>query len=183
MRVTLTLSVDVCITGGEPTVKQIEQATLEAQRRRPSLVWQQVVGRVERRALSVQPEGGLVVKGWESRTLLTAAGPVEFRRRRFLCRAEQKSLLVFDLRVGLGRWERSTPGAERLLAESSAEAGYAAAARIWSAARGGRVNAMTCWRSVHKRGRAMRRGGKGGALRGGGGRQHVSCGLAGWPRA
>ena len=95
------------------------------------------------------------MKSVEARTLLTSSGPVRFRRRRFASEADGGSVLVFDLRAGLERWRRTTAAADRMLAETAAEATYSAASEFWARAWGESPSAMLVWRATQRVGSGL----------------------------
>ena len=150
MRVTVTQMLE--IPDLDVSVKSIEEAVARAARGFPSAAWQAAVHCVETRAASQHPAGSFRLKACEPRTLWTTSGPVTFRRRRFVSEDEQRSFLLFDLRVGLRPRRRTTAGADRLLAETAAEATYSAAARFWARAWGEAPSAMAVWRATQRAG-------------------------------
>ncbi len=156
MRIVVTLVSE--IPDRDVSVKSIEQASLAAWREFPSRFWREAVRAVEARALAQHPPGRRTVKCWEERTLLTAAGPVTFRRRRFSDEAEERSFLLFDMRVGLAPYQRTTAAAERLLAETAAEASYAQSARflerLWGGGEG--PSPMKVWTATQRVGGELR---------------------------
>jgi len=152
MRVTVTLVLD--LPAEEVSVKNIERCISEATSKFISLAWQRMVSVVEERAIKQHPNGGLVVKGWEKRSLWTSSGLVELKRRRFFSKADNCTLLLFDKRIGLHPWQRRTDLAEEIMAEAAAEIpGYKMAAkslgRVWNHM----PSPMLLWRAVQDIGR------------------------------
>jgi hypothetical protein len=155
MRVNVTLALE--IPDHEVSVKSIDDVVREAVPEFVSAAWQQWARAVEEQAQRVHPAGALRVKSWEARTLWTMAGLARFKRRRFEVAGERRSLLLFDLRTGLKGWQRSTPGAERLMAEAAADVpGYALAARSLGRCWGEAPGAMQVWAAVQRVGRQLR---------------------------
>ena len=154
MRVTVTLAINV--PGEDLTVKSIEEAVAHAQRKFSNMVWQAFVSKVESAAKKQYPPGKLKVKAWEERTLLTMSGPVKFQRHRFECVAEDKSILLFDMRVGLKPYQRVTEAVEERLAETAGEVSYAKSARFWTKAWMSRISPMAVWHSTQRVGRKIR---------------------------
>jgi hypothetical protein len=81
----------------------------------------------------------------------TTAGPVRFKRRRFLSANDEGSLMLFDMRVGLTARQRTTAAADLLMAEAAADIpGYQMAAnslgRLW----GEKPSAMLVWSAVQR---------------------------------
>lgn len=149
MRVTVTLALE--IPDHQVSVKSIERCVGEAMVRFRSEAWQQFAWAVEEQALAQRPPGALRVKGWERRSLWTTAGPVQFKRRRFLSANDQGTLRLFDMRVGLNAWQRTTAATDQLMAEAAADIpGYQMAAnslgRLW----GERPSAMLLWHAVQR---------------------------------
>jgi len=93
----------------------IDRGITEACRRFPSAALQKVVDLVERQAEAQDP-GRLRRKSTESRTLWLACGCAEFARRRYEDALEEKSYMLFDLRVGLKPRERVSAAARTLFA-------------------------------------------------------------------
>jgi len=137
------------------SVKSIEEAVSRAVGQFPSLVWQAAVAEVERRALSQHPEGSLRVCGWEERTLWTTSGPVRFKRRRFRSSSEERSFLLFDMRAGLRRRQRTTAAADQLLAQTAAECPYAVAGRFYGRVWGEPPSPMLVWHAAQRVGRGL----------------------------
>jgi len=156
MPVTVTVAVTFDIPEEDLTVKCIEGAVARAEEKFRDMAWQDVVTRVESAAMEEYPAGKLRVKGWEDRTLLTMSGPVKIRRRRFESEADERSFLLFDRRVGLERYQRTTGCAYEKMAETASEVSYGKAARFWGKAWESRVSAMAVWRSTQQVGREMR---------------------------
>ena len=119
MRVTVTLALE--IPDYEVSVKSIDECVAEAMPRFACEAWQKFVWAVEERARRQHRLGDLRVKSRECRSLWTSGGQVRFWRRRFISEADEHSLLLFDLRVGLGRWQRTTELAEKKMAEAAAD--------------------------------------------------------------
>jgi len=156
MRVTVTLTLDFDIPDGDLTVKCIEDAVAKGQSEFRDRAWQAAVTKVESEAIEQYPPGKLKVKAWEGRTLLTRSGPVKIRRRRFECAADEGSFLLFDRRVGLLRYQRTTVEAQEKMAETSSEVSYGKSARFWGRAWESCVSAMAVWRSTQRVGRKLR---------------------------
>jgi hypothetical protein len=149
MRVTVTLALD--IPDERVSVKSIEECVREAAGRFRSEAWQKWVWAVEEKARGEHPSGALRIKCWEGRSLWTTAGPVAFRRRRFLSREDGRSLLLFDMRVGLKPWQRTTMAADDLMSETAADIhGYQMAARSLDRTWGEGPSAMLVWQAVQR---------------------------------
>ena len=147
---------EVEIPDRELSVNSIERGIAEAAGRFPSAAWGALVRAVEARAREAYPPGRLRVKSVEDRTLWTVSGPVTFRRRRFEDPAEPRSFLLFDGRVGLEPWRRSTEAADRCFAETAAEMPYRVAARALARGWGEGPGPMTVWGATQRVGRALR---------------------------
>jgi hypothetical protein len=158
MLVTVTVAMTVDIPDGGLTVKCMEEAVARGLSEFRNQAWQGIVTRVEEAAMEQYPAGKMRVKAWEWRTLLTRSGPVAFRRRRFECEAEEKSILLFDVRTGLERYRRTTEAADEALANTSAETTYGRTARFWTSAWESRISTMTAWRSTQRVGGRIREG-------------------------
>jgi hypothetical protein len=149
MRVTVTLALE--IPDERVSVKGIEDCVLEAAGRFRSEAWQKFVWSVEEAALKQERSGTLRPKGWERRSLWTTAGPVAFRRRRFLSSEDGRSVLLFDMRVGLEPWQRTTVAADELMAEAAADIpGYQMAAESLGRTWGEGPSAMLVWQAVQR---------------------------------
>ena len=147
MRVTVTLALE--IPDHEVSVKSIDDCVFEAMPRFASEAWQKFVWEVEERALSQHRKGDLQVKSHEERKLWTSSGMVNFTRRRFTCGIEDKSLLLFDMRTGLGPWQRRTESANRIMAEAAAEIpSYRISARSLGRTWKRTPSPMLLWRAV-----------------------------------
>jgi hypothetical protein len=152
MRVTVTLALEIPDYG--VSVKSIDECVAEAMPRFASEAWQKFVWAVEERARGQHRFGELEVKSHECRTLWTSVGRVRFRRRRFISEADERSLLLFDMRVGIRPWQRRTKLAEEKMAEAAADIpGYEMSARslgrIWNRA----PSSMLVWHAVQEVGR------------------------------
>jgi hypothetical protein len=149
MRVTVTLTLE--IPDEQVSVKSIEECVGKAMIRLRSEAWQAFVTEVEARAMAQRPPGSLRVKSWESRSLWTTAGPVRFRRRRFLSANDEGSVRLFDRRVGLPANQRTTAGADQLMAEAAADIpGYEMAARSLGRVWGEKPSGMLLWWAVQR---------------------------------
>jgi len=149
MRVTVTLVLD--IPDEQVSVKSIEECVREASGRFRSEAWQKWVWAVEEKAQSEHPRGALRVKCWERRSLWTTAGPVGFKRRRFVSVVDDRSLLLFDMRMGLKPWQRTTAAADDLMAEAAADIpGYQMAAKSLGRTWGEQPSAMLVWSAVQR---------------------------------
>jgi len=147
--VTVTLALE--IPDHEVSVKSIDECVAEAMPGFACEAWQKFVWAVEERARGQHRLGDLRVKSRECRSLWTSGGQVRFWRRRFISEADEHSLLLFDLRVGLGRWQRTTELAEKKMAEAAAdipsyEMSARSLGRIWNRT----PSAMTVWQAVQK---------------------------------
>lgn len=140
------------------SVKSFEVAVSRAVREFPSLAWQAAVAEVEGRAMSQYGEGGLEVCGWEERTLWTHSGPVRFKRRRFRSAREDRSFLLFDLRLGLRPGQRTTEAADQLLAQAAAECPFAVAGRFYGRVWGQAPSPMLVWHATRRVGAVLRAG-------------------------
>jgi len=152
MRVTVTLALE--IPDHEVSVKSIDRCVAEAMSRFGSEAWQKFVWAVEECACKQHCPGNLQVKSHEQRTLWTSAGPVKFSRRRFISRPDGKSLLLFDMRVGLESWRRRTELAEMKMAEAAADIpGYEMSARSLGRSWNRAPSRMLVWHAVQSVGR------------------------------
>jgi hypothetical protein len=152
MRVTVTLALE--IPDERVSVKSIDECVAEAMPGFASQAWQKFVWGVEERARRQHRAGGLEVKSHEWRTLWTSVGRVRFKRRRFLSEADGRSVLLFDMRVGIRPWQRKTDLAEEKMAEAAADIpSYEMSARSlgrgWNRAPSG----MMVWHAVQAVGR------------------------------
>ncbi|MHC4250006.1 MAG: UPF0236 family transposase-like protein [Planctomycetota bacterium] len=144
---------------GDVTVKSIDRAVQQAWREFPSLAWQATVRAVE--AVAVRQNcGRLRVKSYQKRTLWTSAGNVAFRRRRFFYadRREEGSFHVFDMRVGLERYERFVPEAKETCAKlASIAPSYRKSSEIARLLLGDAPSDWTIWRRTQEEGERLRK--------------------------
>jgi hypothetical protein len=106
---------------------------------------------VEAQAIGQNRPGVLQAKGWERRSLWTTAGHVQFTRRRFWSADDGRSLLLFDMRVGLQAWQRTTSAADGLMAEAAADIpGYQMAAGSLGRTWGEGPSGMLVWHAVQR---------------------------------
>ncbi|MGD8241083.1 MAG: UPF0236 family protein [Armatimonadota bacterium] len=143
---------------GDVTVKSIDRAVRRAWQEFPSLAWQRAVSAVEATAVR-QDNGTLRVKGYEKRTLWTSAGFAEFRRRRFFYAdgREEGSFHVFDMRVGLEKYERFTPAAGETCAKlASISPSYRKASEITELLLGDAPSDWSIWTRTQDEGRRLR---------------------------
>lgn len=117
MRVVLTTHFE--IQDEQMNVNALEQVVAQAWREFPSQAWNAIAAQIEAQA-EHDHQGALKRKGRETRCLWTQAGLVKLQRQRYRHPAENKSFLLFDLRVGLERRQAGTQAAQMLFAQLAA---------------------------------------------------------------
>ncbi|MHC4505851.1 MAG: UPF0236 family transposase-like protein [Planctomycetota bacterium] len=143
---------------GDVTVKSIDHAVRRAWQEFPSLAWQRAVSAVEGIAVR-QNNGALRVKGYEERQLWTSAGHVQFRRRRFFYAdgREKGTFRVFDMRVGLEKYERFLPEAKDTCAKlASIAPSYHKSSEIAELLLGDAPSDWAIWHRTQEQGKRLR---------------------------
>ena len=113
MRVVVTTEIE--IAEKDLDVNRIEAAVEEAWLAFPTKAWKALVQRVEAQA-EEHHGGALRRKGREGRWLWTTAGLVRIERQRYLHPADERSILLFDMRTGLAECGGVTPQARETCA-------------------------------------------------------------------
>ena len=103
--------VDVDVPESELDVEGIERAVTAAWRDFPGKAWNAVAREIEVVA-ERQHQARMHRKCVETRSLWTTAGHVRFTRHRYTDDVEEKSFTLFDMRVGLERYQRATEAAK-----------------------------------------------------------------------
>jgi hypothetical protein len=143
---------------GDVTVKSIDRGVRQAWQEFPSLAWQAAVSAVEGIAVR-QNDGALRVKGYEKRSLWTSAGHVEFKRRRFFYAdgREKGTFRVFDMRVGLEKYERFAPEAKETCAKlASVAPSFRKSSEIAELLLGDAPSDWAIWHRTQERGKRLR---------------------------
>lgn len=138
-------------------LESIERGMVEARRRLPSCVMQEVVDQVERIAMSQDP-GRLRKKDVESRRVWTLCGCAEFVRTRYEDDLEEKSYRLFDLRTGLAPRLQMTPAAQRMFSNLAAiSPSYEKARQETELLWGDAPSTATIWSYTQREGAALRK--------------------------